>query len=30
MDPLVTINESLSKNEIPEDIFKKVSDSVKK
>ncbi|MFP3166146.1 MAG: hypothetical protein RXR36_02505 [Nitrososphaeria archaeon] len=30
MDPLVTINESLKKNEIPEDIFKKVSDSVKK
>ncbi len=30
MNPLVTLNESLSKNEIPEDIYKKISDSVKK
>ncbi len=30
MNPLVTLNESLSKNEIPEDIYKKISYSVKK
>ena len=30
MDPLVPINESLSKNEIPKDIYNKVLDSVKK
>jgi len=30
MDPLVPINESLNKNEIPKDIYNKVLDSVKK
>ncbi len=30
MNPLVTLNESLNKNEISEDVYRKISDSVKK